>query len=64
MLNKNARFVALVSLFEQFEAHIKFFTNIYQLIMLIARTDAQETRYGDFRADDNNDDDDSNRWTN
>ena len=38
---ENARFVALVSLFEQFELRInQFFTDIYRLVVLIACTDA------------------------
>ena len=35
---ENARFVALVSLFEQFEGRInQFFTDIYRLVLLTAR---------------------------
>ena len=38
---ENARFVALVSRFEKFEARInQFFTDIYRLAVLTARTDA------------------------
>ena len=38
---ENARFVALVSLFEQFEARTnQFFTDIYRLVVLTTRTDA------------------------
>ena len=38
---ENARFVPLVSLFEKFEACInQFFTDIYRLAVLTARTDA------------------------
>ena len=38
---ENAQFVALVSLFEQFEARTnQFFIDIYRLDVLIARTDA------------------------
>ena len=38
MLNRNARFVALVSFFEEFEACTnQFFTDIYQLVVLTAR---------------------------
>ena len=36
---ENARFVALVSVFEKFEAHIsQFFTDICRLVVLTART--------------------------
>ena len=38
---ENARFVALVSLCEQLEAHTdQFITDIYRLAVLTARTDA------------------------
>ena len=38
---ENARFIALVSLFEQFEARTnQFFTDIYRLVVFTARTDA------------------------
>ena len=38
---ENAWFVAFVSLFEQFKAGTnQFFTDIYQLVVLTARTDA------------------------
>ena len=38
---ENVRFVTLVSLFEQFETRTnQFFTDIYRLVVLTARTDA------------------------
>ena len=50
---ENARFVALVSHVQQFEAHRnQFFTDIYGFVVVSVRTDAENSRPGDFRDDD------------
>ena len=50
---KNARFVALVShiqLFEAYRSH--FFANAYQFVVVTAHIDASNSRSGDFHDDD------------
>ena len=50
MLNDSARFLALVSHVKQFKAHRnKFFADIYQFVVVIARTDTYNSRSGGFR---------------
>ena len=65
MASKKALFVTLVDRISRFDAHEShFFAEFDGVIVLMSRLDAYISRYGDFCANDNDNDDNNDNTTN